>query len=179
MNAAELARHVASCPQCTRQAEAAQRFERIWEASRPAEPGPDAWKRIWAEVTRANGPIVLAMPPQRQRRRWLIPVLGLTIMAQAAAVLVAVGLLFTRSGFGTGPNRVVSGHTPVHTQAVVEFNLDTGQTLILKLEGGDRIVCSPQFIATDDLMPFDPEGALIDSSPFDVVVLNNFEGMAQ
>jgi hypothetical protein len=116
------------------------------------------------------------------RRRWLVPALGVAILAQAAALLIAVGTLFrtseTTPAVASRPSIAPAVTTP---SQVVEFELEEGQTLFLELSGADgRVVCRPRFVNTSELVAFDGED---DSNAFavayqaDITMLNVMEGM--
>jgi hypothetical protein len=47
---ASLAEHLAECPSCAVWADRAARFDRLWEATRPAEPNGEMWDAVWAHV---------------------------------------------------------------------------------------------------------------------------------
>ncbi|OJW20659.1 MAG: hypothetical protein BGO49_03510 [Planctomycetales bacterium 71-10] len=64
-------------------------LDRLWEATRPPSPSAEAWDRAWAGVAGRIDepePRTIAAP---SRRRWAVA--GLILLAQAAAVLLAVG----------------------------------------------------------------------------------------
>src|SRR5690242_15265218 len=50
---AALTDHLARCPRCAAWARRDARLTRLWEATRPREPGPAAWETVWAKVTQA------------------------------------------------------------------------------------------------------------------------------
>jgi hypothetical protein len=50
---ASLAEHLAECASCAVWADRAARFDRLWEATRPAEPNGEMWDAVWAQVDRA------------------------------------------------------------------------------------------------------------------------------
>jgi hypothetical protein len=50
---ASLAEHLAECPSCAVWADRAARFDRLWEATRPAEPNGVMWDTVWAHVAHA------------------------------------------------------------------------------------------------------------------------------
>ncbi|MBX6314121.1 MAG: hypothetical protein IRY99_14580, partial [Isosphaeraceae bacterium] len=50
---AALARHLAACPRCSAWAEASERLDRLWDATRPVEP-PAAFETVWGRVTQAT-----------------------------------------------------------------------------------------------------------------------------
>jgi hypothetical protein len=154
---AELERHLATCARCASEAQAARRLDRIWTATRPAEPSAAAWGRLWAAVCRAEeSPATLPLADARPARRWLAPAVGIALIAQAAAVLLAVGIWLRRSD---GPAPAVQFvRTAVPGQDVV-FNVDPGTTLFLELsEENGSLVCTPRPVSTEDLVTFDSEG---------------------
>jgi len=111
-----LAEHVAHCPACTAWAKRAAGLDHLWEATRPPEPSAEVWDALWGRLARSLDasmpdevesftPVVLSrsgspardetqlpsLPRARSRtRRWAA--IGLIGLAQAAAVLLAVGL---------------------------------------------------------------------------------------
>ncbi len=113
-----LAEHVAHCPACAAWAKRAAGLDRLWDATRPPEPSAGVWDALWSHLARSLdastldevesltpfvpsrhefSPTVesqLSPPPPSQprsrTRRWAA--IGLIGLAQAAAVLLAVGL---------------------------------------------------------------------------------------
>jgi hypothetical protein len=177
---AALAHHLDTCPRCAQEAETARRFDRVWAQTRPAEPSPAAWERLWAVVA-GDAPSTIPLVRPDHRRRWVVPVLSVALAAQAAAMLIAVGILLQRNGIGAaGPVQRVVEVVPVPAQNF-RFELDDGQTLILELDGsGGQVVCHPRLVSTDDLVAFDPEeGTPAPDIAFQstLALLNHFEGM--
>jgi hypothetical protein len=186
-----LAEHLAACPACGSWSEASARLDGLWEATRPPEPGPDAWARVWSEVAAghelAPEPVTLrlaAFAPDeapsrpRPRRRWLVPAVAGAFVAQAAAVFLAAWVLFRADR----PEAPVPVERPVATapQAVV-FELDEGETLFLVLDEQEgRVVCRPQHLATADLVAFDGESPDPYAVAFqsDLEMLNTMESLA-
>jgi hypothetical protein len=136
-----LREHLAACPNCSAWTEADARLTRLWDETRPVEPSESAWGALWAEVrdrldrtpaelevvsgrglTFQNEPVAAVpfLPPWRWRR------LGVAVFsaAQAAAILVAVSLLVSRSP------------TEARAERVVE--IDPGQ--FIKISIDDRVV---------------------------------------
>jgi hypothetical protein len=179
---AALARHLASCDRCATRAEAVRRFDTLWNATRPVEPSAAAWERLWANVTLTprEAPDTVPFPAPGSRRRWLAPVVSLALVAQAAALLIAVGMLLRRNEIrANSPAPIVAQVAQVPGQ-VIEFELEADQTLFLELdESGDRVVCRPKFVPTYELVAFDPEGLPPVDLAFqaDLAMLNHFEGM--
>jgi hypothetical protein len=83
----------------------ADRLDALWDATRPAEPSAEAWDRVWASVSdgldrlegpsappRREGVIVHRPAPSPSRGRRALIAASLIGLAQAAAILLAVGL---------------------------------------------------------------------------------------
>jgi hypothetical protein len=113
-----LAEHLAGCSACAEWLDRAQRLEKLWDATRPAEPLPQTWDVVWSSVNahldqpnavERNGSglhlveFLRAMPERREfsepafapshTRRWRGPAAaGMVGLAQAAALLLAIGL---------------------------------------------------------------------------------------
>jgi hypothetical protein len=177
---AELQRHLATCGRCATEAELARRLDRVWTATRPAEPSAAAWDRLWTAVTDAPATIPLA-DARPSRRRWLGPAVGIALIGQAAAVVLGVGVLLSRGGTPERRVEVVQVPAPatVPTQVFV-FDVEPGATLFLELDDtGKEVVCRPRSISTDELVAFDSEGVPPTEMAglFDVVLLNYMEGM--
>jgi hypothetical protein len=51
-NRDELAMHLSDCAKCAEVAERLERVETAWEATRPEEPAPHVFDRIWSDVCR-------------------------------------------------------------------------------------------------------------------------------
>jgi hypothetical protein len=150
---ADLAQHLASCAGCATYAEAARRLDRVWAATRPALPPADRWETLWANVAMADA-ATIPFPHRSPRRRWVAPVVTFALISQAAALLVAFGMLLRRDATG-------SSSAPEAINVVQEFDfvLKADQTLFLKLdEEGGRVVCEPEFISTSSLANLDSEG---------------------
>src|SRR4051794_26183709 len=80
---ADLERHLSACPDCSAWADRSAGLDRIWAATRPAEPPPAAFDALWARVSEAAD-----AEPARPIR---FPLWGVTVagLAAAAALLVA------------------------------------------------------------------------------------------
>ncbi|MHB1560985.1 MAG: hypothetical protein ACYC61_26320 [Isosphaeraceae bacterium] len=50
---AAMADHLAVCPSCAAWAQDAERLDRLWEATRPAEPSAEAWDTVWSGISAA------------------------------------------------------------------------------------------------------------------------------
>ncbi len=101
LDASGLAEHLARCPRCASWAEHAARLDRLWEATRPAEPSGGNWESTWAGVSRAIDRASTPDPaPLRpgQPRPWRRSTLVAFGLAQAAAILIVVGVLSRHDG---------------------------------------------------------------------------------
>ena len=58
LDATALAEHLSSCPSCAVWAQHAVRFDEIWKATRPREPGEATWDAMWTDIVGT-----LDMPP--------------------------------------------------------------------------------------------------------------------
>jgi hypothetical protein len=198
-----MAAHLASCASCARAEREHRHLDAIWAASRPDAPPAGSFETIWAAVSpQVDGPYVLPIlagttavasattgPATQRPRRWLLPALTVGVLAQAAALLIAVGTLLRPSP--TGPSKLAPANNapllaataaPATAPAqVFEFELEEGQTLFLELgSSGDRVVCRPRFVSTAQLVAFDGEDgpdAFAVAYQADITMLNVMEGM--
>ena len=161
LDAAELARHLESCPRCAERAEQAERFDRLWEATRPVEP-PGGFDAIWADVTRALDapqPSAEDRPAAiraRRRRRLVIAIVGL---AQAAVLLVAVTVILRHRPQGPEIARV----EPTKDIPVTRVDIDPMQTVFIQVDPGLQLV-----VRAED-----------NNSMDDLDVLNTMEALAE
>jgi len=141
-DSAGLTEHLAQCPSCATWADRVARFDRLWEATRPAEPTGEMWETVWAHVASAvdrkvftvgssslygsaakieNSPVPSSRSHGfRGRRLMAIGSLGI---AQAAAVFLAVYLSWPPSA------------------NVIE--IEEGQRVVIRIEGpAARVVVS-------------------------------------
>ena len=152
---AEVRAHLLACPRCAGQAEAAGRLDRLWEATRPCPPEPDAWEAAWARIDREVAEPAPATLPIGGRRRF---VAGLGVALAAAAALV-VAFVTSRpdgeggrlpggvelAGWGSGPIEgtfeALSGRTELYhvddgTVTVIQVNEPEHVGFLGILEGG-------------------------------------------
>jgi hypothetical protein len=98
-----LAQHLAECKACALRADRSARLDRLWDATRPADPGAEAWDRVWSSVTAsldrsgprrsdAEGMPYRATALVRPWRKLVLVGSVFSLTTLAAAVLVATGL---------------------------------------------------------------------------------------
>ncbi len=135
LDASGLAEHLARCPRCASWAEDAARLDRLWEATRPAEPAGGNWESTWAGVSRAldrastpdSAPLRLVA--SRSWRRSTLVAFGL---AQAAAILIAVGVFSRPDGDGPGaPAELVKVDIPFGRRVLIRYDLPTVEVVEL------------------------------------------------
>jgi hypothetical protein len=147
-----LMRHLAHCESCTRRAEENLRLERLWVATCPAEPSPEAWEHLWTSVsssldrrshTSRTATVAgdVASHPQARARRWRgLAAISLVGLAQAAALVLAIGLSWN------GPPTELPNPIPAHPgnpgpsertapslDSVVE--VEEGQNILIRSQG--------------------------------------------
>jgi hypothetical protein len=159
-------------------------LDRIWEATRPAEPSAAAWERVWGHVTAGlrQSPATIPMPRTSRGTRGPWAWIALASVAQAAAVLVAGGIYLQTQGTDSqsvAPEVAVATPPPL---PVLEFELKEGQTLIVEVgERADRLVIEPTLVDTASLMVADLEDAppdpYTDAIAFSMDILNVMEAI--
>jgi hypothetical protein len=118
-DASALAEHLAVCPACTAWANRGAALDRLWDATRPLDPPAHAWEAVWANIVDsldspasthapqrvaagaarngASSRVALKSPavervPSPGPRSWSVKATAWLFLAQAAAVLLGVGL---------------------------------------------------------------------------------------
>jgi hypothetical protein len=153
-----LAEHLSHCPPCAGWAERANRFDRLWELTRPPEPSPDTWDSVWARVTASldastqpsageaarpifqgqNGTSITTdgdparTPRSRSSRRWVA--FMLVGVAQAAAVLLAIHLTWYSSTRSL-PIQADNVATPDPGSMTVNVEIEEGHRVVIRWEG--------------------------------------------
>jgi hypothetical protein len=169
---AALAEHLAGCSACAEWLDRAQRLEKLWDTTRPAEPLPQTWDVVWSSVNAhldqpnaverngsglhlADFPRALperressepAFAPSRTRRWRGLAAAGMIGLAQAAALLLAVG---------------VSWHVPVKApeawpglpEAKADVEVGEGQVVVIRSEGPKVDVVDLTALETPHLVP--------------------------
>ncbi len=207
-----MAEHLAACPACADWARRAEGLDRLWEATRPAEPSAEAWDAVWAQIAptlpgraaarheeapaggvtpsrNGSGPRFLAHPaaasvaapagPRVRGRSWrAAAAVALVGLAQAAAILVALGLAWRpvprpdvrRDGGGIVQNPTPAPTHPapirVATAVKVDAEVPTSSLILIVAEGSEAKVV--------DRTP--PE--MNTGTDLGLVILNVMEGLA-
>ena len=176
---ASLAEHLAQCPSCARWADRAAQFERLWEATRPAEPTGEMWDTVWTQVARAvdqstpveqkaftlrtssrNGsaarteksPVLTGLSPGLRTRRLMA--IGSLGIAQAAAIFIAVSLSWQPAAKSPQP---LVGDTSVARSVVETDSNPMVSTDGIEIEEGRLIVIRFEGPAAR-VVDFTPEG---------------------
>ena len=120
-----VAEHLAECEACARWSKHADKFNRLWDATRPLDPSIESWDRLWSSVTaRIDGSPPVSTPHSRRdhafvaaaddaprhssplARSWRgLAAIGLVGLAQAAALLLAVNLYWKPGAMDGQPPR--------------------------------------------------------------------------
>jgi len=151
-----LAQHLAECQACARWAEHAARFNRLWDATRPADPSTESWDRLWSSVAARvdhSGPV--AAPRSRPAhpfatvgdaapehsapvtRSWRgLAAIGLVGLAQAAALFFAVNLFWNTTGKNVRPDDVAQQTAPSLDSVV---DVEWGQVILIRSEGSKTV----------------------------------------
>jgi hypothetical protein len=208
-----LAAHIAGCPACADWANRAVQFDRLWEATRPVEPTADVWEAVWARIATSldpatstelesshtartavlNGsPPVVEVPLKGRRdstrsRPWNLAAIGLVGLAQAAAILLAVGLGWYHSSpsqthqiakfpdstsFASNSESVVRIAIPEEGFPVV---VDEGHLVVIHEGRQEHKVVVPVFMANLAILVIQADGQapkVIDHAPGRVVAAN-------
>jgi hypothetical protein len=192
---AAMAEHLAGCSACAEWARRVQGLDRLWDATRPAEPSPEAWDAVWANIAQAlpgavvvhragedspapdfspsrngSGPKLLMHPapapapaPAGSRprgRSWRLTAVVLVGLAQAAAILVALGLAWQPFGHRNGPpeagpptDSIAPGvPSPIRVASPVKVDLDVqaGHLMVIHAKGQIEDATPPEMNTSSD-----------------------------
>jgi len=204
---AALAEHIAGCPACAGWANRSAQLDRLWEATRPVEPTTDVWDAVWARMATSldlmtstkvrpsvitqtaastNGsPAVVKIPPKEPRHsprshHWRLARIGLIGLAQAAAILLAVGLAWRQSG---SPQTQQIAQTsvltsfPSNAESVVRIafpadgfpvTVDEGHSVVIHMRKQERKAEIPIFLADLSMLVIRVDGQapkVVDHTP--------------
>jgi len=215
-----LAGHIAGCPACAGWANRAVQLDRLWEATRPPEPTPDVWDAVWVRMATSldpststevgssfttrtaastNGsPVVVKLPPKGPRhsprsRPWRLVAIGLVGLAQAAAILLAVGLAWHQSGSSQPPQ--IARHTdstpsPSNSDSVVHIAIpaegfpvvvDEGHLVVIHEGKQEHKVLLPIFLANLSMLVIHADGQapkVVDQTPRRILATSGSQGLA-
>jgi len=163
LDSTDLASHLAICSGCADFRDRSQQLDRLWDATRPADPSPESWQTLWAAVTAAAEPKTI---PITASPRWRHRLLTGMALAQAAVLMIAALALFQ------GMNRS-SVASPEQDMAVA------GETLIICLDSkGGRVECETRLVTPEQILNSDDinEGAASFSVAWDMEFINSMEG---
>jgi hypothetical protein len=161
-DASALAEHLSGCQSCAIWAEHATRLEELWEATKPREPGVVTWDAMWNHIAgaidshapshasevspvfsplsqsssggRFDGVSVGTVRKSRERGRLLV-VAGLIGLAQAAAILLAVGLGWHRTQLD--PSAAPFDQV---TSSTLNVEIEEGRTVLIRSQASEFAV---------------------------------------
>jgi len=197
-DSAALAEHLAGCAACSEWAMRASQLDRLWKATRPPDPTPQAWEAVWARIVESldsstsihvehsvaraasrNGSTPNVAPsaaqpfPSSRLRPWSFAAVATFGLAQAAAVLFVVGLVWQSfplsrnaqiaRGPGPTPSTVAS---PAVDAALLSIEIEEGNLVVIRSEGQRPEV----LVLTSESSPFGIDDWLL--------MLNSMESMA-
>jgi hypothetical protein len=167
-DSAALAEHLASCPSCARWAKRDAQFDRLWITTRPVEPSPQVWDGVWVHVAssldssppakfealaphvatlngsipRVETPFGLPRVSSPRSRPWNWAAVGLIGLAQAAAVLLAVGLTWRTSTKSQEIPIAISTHSVAMSPEVSAVAKESGlrSAPVVEIEAGQMVL---------------------------------------
>jgi hypothetical protein len=175
-DSAAVAEHLANCTSCASWARRDAQFDRVWNATRPVEPSAQTWGTVWAyiassydsstpaefEAIASPMPTLNGSVPHSERplassrsRRWTWAAIGVISLAQAAAVLLAVGWAWHDSPKSQAPQLAIATHTAALSpdsskvakvtglQSVPVFEIEAGPLVVIRMEDSSVRVVDP------------------------------------
>ena len=199
-----VADHLANCSSCAAWARREAQFGELWNATRPVEPSAQVWGTVWAYIVSSldsstpaefeaiaspmatlNGSVAhverpLGLTPASSRsRRWNWAAIGLISLAQAAAVLLAVGWAWHDSPKFREPQIAIATHSPVLSPDSSQVEAVTGlQSVgVIDLEAGPLVVIRMED-STAKVVDLTPDGISYSVDDW-FLVFNAVEAMAK
>jgi hypothetical protein len=197
-DAAALAGHIAGCSACADWANRAVQLDRLWEATRSPEPTPEVWDAVWTRMAASldlltstevgssftaqtaastNGsPAVAKLPPKGpsrspRSRPWRLAAIGLVGLAQAAAILLAVGLAWHQTDPSQTPQKIPKTtdwvSSPMTSDSVVHIAfpaagfpvvVDEGHLIVIHEGKQEHKVVLPIFMANLSMLVIHADG---------------------
>jgi hypothetical protein len=195
---AALAEHLAGCRACALWARHTSQFDRLWEATRPADPTPEAWEAVWVRINESldastrmrnqasassalyNGSspkVAASNTPQPFRstrpRLWSFAAVTSFGLAQAAAVLFAVAIVW--QSFHSPQTTQFAKHPTLATD-MVSSSTKNASPVAIEIEEGSLVVIRADGEEPEVLV------RTSESSPFGIddwlLMFNTVESMA-
>ncbi len=167
LDSAALSAHLSKCGACADWAKQAARFDRLWEATRPAEPAAETWDAMWARIAdhvdsapraaselasatalraSANGigtshrtePAIRPFAESGPARRWSWAAIGLIGLAQAAGIVLAVGLALQGTGGDSHRHmiaRAADSPSAIASPADSAIEIEEGSVVVIQMDG--------------------------------------------
>jgi hypothetical protein len=179
---AALAEHLAGCAACADWVKRAAQFDRLWKATRPPDPTPQAWEAVWARIALSldsSTPIHIEHPvspvasrngltpdvapsaaqpsPSSRPRPWSFAAVASFGLVQAAAVLLAVGLVW--QFFPLSQNTQIARRSGPTLSATISSTVDAA-SLSIEIEEGNLVVIRSEgqkpevLVLTSESSPF-------------------------
>ncbi len=176
LRAPESVAHVATCSECRVFVDSIGAFDQLWTASRPETPPEAAWDALWRRVEQAtaaaDGPRPILRladrDPARLRRRVRAINLAICATAAAAALMFTLSLRLKSNLVKNLPQVAqTSPQTPAARPAPSVFDIDEGQTIVIRVDDAGRRVV--------DLAAADDFGNAVDPN---FMMFDHFESLA-
>ncbi len=154
-----LAEHLASCPRCASWAVQNAALDVLWDASRPIEPSESVWDLTWikisAKLDRAGEPAIV---PVSAASRWWMQSSTARMLTQAAAIFLAVSLLWVRPW----QTRVDVENPGLLAQATPsEVEIPEGQFSLIRHDGGKTTLHTIEIAQSDGVNSLDRSYAFL------------------
>lgn len=140
--------HLAECPSCSLWAQRDAQLSHLWEATRPNSPSSATWGSLWSSVSESVDHAALAGPAtidfKGASRARKLARFGLVVLAQAAAVLMMVGVMWRSAPTAdpAAPGALV-GQAHLESPLGVQekfFELDEGPVVLIQVESASQKV---------------------------------------
>jgi hypothetical protein len=189
-DATALTEHLTRCLSCATWAERASLLDRLWETTRPAEPDQGSWNKVWDNIAQSldesmskdvrsltsprehRAESAREVTPRSIQARLLTPAgrralgaVGLVGLAQAAAVLLAVGLGW-RTHIPSRPPQTTQNVSSTHFDLVaVRFRepirIEEGHVVLIRAKQEPDKMLVPLFLPDFTMVPVCAEGPAI------------------
>ena len=154
-----LAGHLASCPRCASWAARNAALNVLWDASRPIEPSESVWDSTWTKINaKLDHALEPAVVPVSASSRWWMRSSTSRMLTQAAALFLAVSLLWLRPW-----QMLDKAETPgLLAQATPsEVEIPEGQFALIRHDGGKTTLHTIEIAQVDGVNSLDRSYAFL------------------